>query len=149
MLLKFDEKRKKHNEELKKKNKILKSNVRSNNDELLFYILKNIQNYKKLMLALLLIMLSLKQEMKLKMTKIYIELESWSRFSNMKLLNEIKKEILIDFFTENIFYDLIYIFIIELLSRSIFIVKYFSLRITSIFIKRRNELSQKNAMNLI
>ena len=134
---------------LKKKTKSLKLNVRSNNNELLFHISKNIQSYKKLMLALLFTTSLSKHEMKIKMTKIYTNLKNLNRCSNIRLLNKIKKEILIDFFTENTFYGLIYIFIIKLLSRSIFIVKYFSLRITLILIKRRNELSQKNAMNLI
>ena len=134
---------------LKRKTRSSKLNVRSNNDKLLFHISKNIQNYKKSMFALLLTTPLSKHEMKIKMTKIYTNLKSLSRCLNMRFLNEVKKEVLIDFFTKNTFYDLIYIFIIKLLLRSILIVKYFSLRITSIFIKRRNELSQKNAMNLI
>ena len=101
------------------------------------------------MLALLFTASSSKQKIKIKIIKIYIELENRSSFLNIKFLNEIKKKILIDFFIENIFYDLIYIFIIKLLLKSIFIVRYFLLRKTSIFIKKRNELSQKNAINLI
>ena len=137
---------------LNKKTTSIKQDIKSNNNELAIcnvYIFRNTRKFQKLMLALLFTMLSLKHEMKILKTKDYEKLKSLNKYLNTRFLNEIKKEILIDFSTEFIYYALIYISIIKSLSRSISIVRYFSLKITLIFIKKHNKLLKKSEEILI
>ena len=108
------------------------------------HIFRNIQIFKKSMHALRLSTPTSKQMMKARMIKTFNGLRSLNRCLNIRLLNAIKEEKLTDFFIENIYYVLVYILIIKLLSRPIPIVRYFLLKTTPTLIKKHNESPTKN-----